>query len=230
MSLHPRNTATNRYPLFAEIFPKHDDVSVLDFGGNQGNLLYFSNGKINPSKYTCIDVSYEAIQQGQKEFPQSTWHHFDRFNFMYNHNGQTNIMPVIQDSFDYIWAFSVFTHTDLNELIETIKWFKTLKCKKIAISLLDIQNQSTLEFFYNKRCEAYGDCIDIRTLQNKDHKVVHLLDNNQLITDQHAIAKIECKHFITFYNLVFLIEHLKQHGIHAETVRSNQTYLPFICI
>ena len=85
MSLHPRNTATNRYPLFTEIFPNHNDVSVLDFGGNQGNLLHFSNGQIDASKYTCIDVSKESITQGQEEFPESKWYHFDKFNFMYNH-------------------------------------------------------------------------------------------------------------------------------------------------
>lgn len=230
MSLHPRNTATNRYPLFTEIFPNHNDVSVLDFGGNQGNLLHFSNGQIDASKYTCIDVSEESITQGQEEFPKSKWYHFDKFNFMYNHNGQVDIMPSVKGSFDYIWAFSVFTHTDLNELVDTIKWFKTLEYKKIAISLLDIQNQSALEFFYNKRCQSYGDCIDIRTLQHKDHKVVYLVDNDQLITDQHTIARIKCKHFITLYDLDFLLEHLKQHGILAEVVRSNKTYLPFICI
>ena len=45
--IHPRDASTNRFPIFEELNPNYSYDSLLDFGGNQGNLLYFSEGKIN---------------------------------------------------------------------------------------------------------------------------------------------------------------------------------------
>src|SRR5690242_240182 len=38
--------------------------TVLDFGGNQGNLLLDSNGRIRPQEYYGVDVIEDAIEEG----------------------------------------------------------------------------------------------------------------------------------------------------------------------
>jgi len=44
--MHPRNESTNRFNLFEKFAGDYKNKKILDYGGNRGNLLYFSQGKI----------------------------------------------------------------------------------------------------------------------------------------------------------------------------------------
>jgi len=230
MSLYPRNNETNTFPLFESLFANIDYHTVLDFGGNQGNLLYFSQGKIQPQHYTCVDVDEQAIRSGQQQFPTSTWTHFDRYNHAYNPKGDDTVFPDINNSQDVIYAFSVFTHTDLQELVVMLNWFQKLNYKKIAVSLLDIQNEYMLDFFYNKRIQTYGSCVDIKNLYKSKNYCMYLIDNSTVITNTVKLEKMQCRHLLTFYNMDFVVEYLQQHSINAYVVKPRASQVPFICI
>ncbi len=230
MSVHPRNSSTNRYLLFEEIFGKSKDSTVLDFGGNSGNLLYFSNNNIRESNYTNIDVSKIGINYGVKEFPNSKFYYYDRYNWMYNHNGNEkyNFPTLNSNHYDFVWAYSVFSHTDFDELLETIKWFCTFKFKKIAVSILDIANYDMIEYFYNKRVDDYGSCISIS--EHTQNNILYFFDNNKTTTNSLKLKKHNCKHFLTFYNIKWLKDKFLQNNIYIDILYPGNKLVPFIVI
>jgi SAM-dependent methyltransferase len=228
MSVHPRNTQTNRYPLFHEIFGNTKESTVLDFGGSSGNLLYFSNGNIKEENYTCIDIVENAIMQGRAEFSNAEFIHNNRYNWMYNHAGNRELkFPNVNKNQDYIWAYSVFSHTDLDEFIQTIKWFTTFNFKKIAVSFLTFNEM--LVWAYNKRYSEYGECVDIKKYHNTTcYNTMYLFDNNKVTFDNSTLANINCKYLLTFYNTNWLIERLAQEGLNINIVYPGDGYVPFL--
>lgn len=95
---------------------------VLDFGGCDGNLLRNPDCRIDPGDYTCIDVVREAIEEGRRAFPRARWIHYDRYNCSFNPDGVRGLpVPGLGGGdFDFILAYSVFTHTAREEMHELV--------------------------------------------------------------------------------------------------------------
>jgi len=102
--------------------PDWKGKSVLDFGGNIGNVLHHPKSTIDQDKYWCIDVSRDAIAAGAKAAPAARFIFYDRYNFEYNPDGIRNLaIPVNGNRFDFVLALSVFTHTPQTEMLELAK-------------------------------------------------------------------------------------------------------------
>jgi len=102
-------------------YPDWNVKTVLDFGGNIGNLLQDSNEKISQENYHCIDVLEEALEIGRKRFPHAHWYHYDRYNPSFNPGGKAETsLPVMGIKFHMILAYSVFTHTTLEDMHDLI--------------------------------------------------------------------------------------------------------------
>lgn len=102
--------------------PKWKGKSVLDFGGNIGNVLHHPQSTIDHDQYWCIDVSRDAIAAGRKAAPAAQFVFYDRYNFEYNPDGIRNLaIPTNGNRFDFVLALSVFTHTPQSEMIELVK-------------------------------------------------------------------------------------------------------------
>lgn len=228
--IYPRNNENNVFPFFKEIFNNIADCTVLDFGGNQGNLLHFANGEIKEKNYTCVDVAQDAIENGKEEFHNATWIHYDKFNYMYNHEGVQPGFPLVHKNQDLIFAYSVFTHTDLKELIYTLKWLTTFNFKKIAVSVLDINNEIILDYFYKKRIETYYESFDLRTLKDKGHNIAYFINNNEIIIDEETYRNKKLEYFVTFYDINHLQSVLKEHGLNTTITRPGRGIIPFLCI
>ena len=92
---------------------------VLDFGGNSGNILKTPLPRIDEEKYCCIDVSPDGIAEGKRTFPKANWILSDRYNISFNPAGSKSAnIPPTPHLFDYILAYSVFTHIDVAEMDE----------------------------------------------------------------------------------------------------------------
>lgn len=114
--------------------------SVLDFGGNIGNILHHPNSTIDHHKYWCIDVSRDAIEAGNKAAPEAHFVFYNRYNFEYNPNGIRGLaIPDTSTTFDFILALSVFTHTSKTEMIEIVGHLQGLLSDggRLALSFLD---------------------------------------------------------------------------------------------
>jgi hypothetical protein len=93
--------------------------NVLDFGGNIGNILRDPGATIDEERYWCIDVDGESIERGKAMYPAAHWIHFDRWSFFFNPYGTRGLkLPKIEQRFDYIVAYSVFTNTAPSDMLD----------------------------------------------------------------------------------------------------------------
>ena len=93
--------------------------NVLDFGGNIGNILRDPSATIDEERYWCIDVDSESIERGKAMYPAAHWIHFDRWSFFFNPYGTRGLkLPKIEQRFDYIVAYSVFTNTAPSDMLD----------------------------------------------------------------------------------------------------------------
>jgi SAM-dependent methyltransferase len=101
--------------------PNWEGKSVLDFGGNRGNLLLNPGCAIRPEEYYCMDVLRGAVEEGRERFPTAHWIRYDRYNCSFNPEGIEGLrIPDLGISFDFILAFSVFTHTTREEMHDLV--------------------------------------------------------------------------------------------------------------
>lgn len=100
---------------------------VLDFGGNIGNILKDPNSTIDVERYWCVDVDEEAIEIGKRSYPHAHWLVYDRFCFFFNPRGVPRLkLPRIEQRFDYIVAYSVFTNTPTTDMLDLVGDLKGL--------------------------------------------------------------------------------------------------------
>jgi SAM-dependent methyltransferase len=94
---------------------------VLDFGGNIGNILKDPNSTIDRDKYWSIDISRDAIEEGKQRYPEAHWVFYNRYNFAFNPSGIEGLeVPDTGQEFDYILAYSVFSHISQSEMMELV--------------------------------------------------------------------------------------------------------------
>ena len=133
---------------------------VLDFGGNRGNLLFDSACQIRACDYYCTDVIKEAIDEGRRTFPDAHWIHYDRYNCSFNPEGVIDLpVPDFGVQFDLILAYSVFTHTTLEEMRSLVAQLETKLAPggRLAFTFIDPQWQDNLKWRLersNLECDA----------------------------------------------------------------------------
>lgn len=107
--------------------PSWEGKTILDFGGNIGGFLKGSDARIDHENYWCLDIHPLFIEQGRKTFPKSHFVFYNRYNFQYNPTGVVGLaVPDLGPSFDYIFAFSVFTHIAGDEMVAQVNQLKTM--------------------------------------------------------------------------------------------------------
>jgi hypothetical protein len=117
------STKQHQFTYFAEEIGQRDwsGKSVLDFGGNIGNILRDPNSTIDPSLYWCVDIDRQSLDEGRAAFPEAHWVHYDRHCFFFNPTGVPNLpLPDLGRTFDYIVAYSVFPNTSRTDMLELV--------------------------------------------------------------------------------------------------------------
>lgn len=217
MSLFPRQPRLRFFDLMLDA-PKWSEATVLDIGGNRGNLLIDSidmteleTRKFKPSAYTCMDVDKEAIEAGKSSHPEANWVHHNAFNNIYNIDGIDELaFPFADNTFDIVCAYSVYSHTTFKQFIHDL--LEVLRvCKpngSIAITLVDI---GSVKYFVEKRKEDYKELRlpinwdDIKDKGPLDY--VYYVDSDLLLDEIYSKNKMN--HLVTVYNLKWLSAWLK---------------------
>jgi len=121
MSFISRNMGQFAYFNALLNHPTWEGKTVLDFGGNAGNMLLDPDSTIEHDRYWCIDVSKDAIELGLQRYPQANFVFHDCYNFEFNPFGVRNLpLPELETEFDFILAVSVFgTNTPRAEMLTT---------------------------------------------------------------------------------------------------------------
>tara|TARA_R110000868_G_scaffold118588_3_gene314464 strand:+ start:2514 stop:2828 length:315 start_codon:yes stop_codon:yes gene_type:complete len=75
------------FDIFKQFVDDYADKTILDFGGNRGNLISYSNGQIKEENYTCLDLSIQALNIVLDEHPDASVIYWDRYHKTYNPRG-----------------------------------------------------------------------------------------------------------------------------------------------
>ena len=149
---------------------------VLDFGGNIGNILRDSCSTIDEERYWCIDVDQGALDRGKTAHPKSHWLFYDRYCFFFNPCGRTGLaLPELHQRFDYIVAYSVFTNTVRNDMLDLVEQLQALLKPggKLAFTFIDPHHRSWPD-------EYPGNNLQWRL--ERDNKDKPHIDTNALMT------------------------------------------------
>ena len=97
--------------------PDWNGKKILDFGGNVGGFLTGAPPTIRQVDYWCVDLHKPALELGRKALPRAHFVFYNRYHNLYNPTGIVDlVVPDLGQTFDFILAFSVFTHTPIREM------------------------------------------------------------------------------------------------------------------
>ena len=91
-----------------------------------GNLLRDPNSTIEQERYWCIDVEQGHNWSGVRHsYPKSHWVFYNRYCFFFNPHGVPNLtLPALDQTFNFIVAFSVFTNTTQTDMLQLVDQLK----------------------------------------------------------------------------------------------------------
>ena len=175
-----------------------ENKKVLDYGGSFGNLIISSNDKIKEENYTCLDVDAVALEMGRNRFPNAKWLYHNRHNPMYNKAGDNSFSNELE-TYDVIFAYSVFTHTTYEEFLWTIEKFKhhLNPGGSIYVTVCLQQDTRLLEWYRSRRIDEFGSQDDY--VLNDSY--IYIIDNMQ-----STVVPKDCNRLLTFYDKWFIME------------------------
>jgi SAM-dependent methyltransferase len=188
--------------------------SVLDFGGNRGNILFDPACQIHPRDYYCLDVIKDAIDDGRSLFPDAHWAHYDRYNCSFNPAGVVDLpVPDFGRKFDVILAYSVFTHTTLEELHDLLGQLRTKLALggTLAFTFIDPHWNDNLKW----RLERSNPLTDPRKLldRGRNARWCALVNGSELYVENNGrwpSNTQSCMTYHVFYTTDFIREQFPQ--------------------
>ncbi len=177
---------------------------VLDFGGNNGNILRDPNSTIQLDHYWCLDVVPEAVELGRRTYPEAHWLHYDRYCFFFNPHGTPRLrIPPLEQEFDYILAYSVFTNTPRSEMFDLVPQLLRLLKRDglLAFSFIDPHynswprryNGNNLRWRLEQNRRAFNPAIDVDglTTRARDSRWCILVNDDDLYIENERIRPYE---------------------------------------
>lgn len=183
---------------------------VLDFGGNKGNLLLDPSCTIRHQDYYCLDVIRDAIEEGRKTFPEARWVHYNRYNCSFNPDGIADLpVPDLGVEFDFILAYSVFTHTTREEMTDLVGQLRRRLAAGglLAFTFIDPDWNSNLRWRLEKRNSAAE--VDALIAQSRAGRWCSLVDGTQLFVESNGAWDSMSEQCIT-YNVYYTEEFLRE--------------------
>ena len=188
---------------------------VLDFGGNKGNLLLDPACAIRHQDYYCLDVISEAIEEGRKTFPDAHFIHYDRYNCSFNPDGVRELpIPDLGVEFDFILAYSVFTHTTFEEMKELVAQLQQHLAPggSLAFTFIDPNWKGNLRWRLEKRNAA--DRVETLLAQTREAQWCSLVNGTELCVNSAGTWESQTEDCIT-YNVFYTEEFMHAQYPHA---------------
>ncbi|HVF21865.1 MAG TPA: class I SAM-dependent methyltransferase [Pyrinomonadaceae bacterium] len=177
------STKTGQFTYFAQQLGESNwhARNVLDFGGNVGNILRDPECTIDHARYWCLDVVPESIERGKAEFPEAHWIFYDRYCFFFNPYGVRDLaLPLVEESFDVVIAYSVFTNTPRSDMFQLVDQLKDRLADNGALAFT----------FIDPHYHSWPDRYDQNNLVWRLEREIFLEKEkgNTLDIDVHALA------------------------------------------
>lgn len=175
---------------------------VLDFGGNKGNLLLDPACTIRHQDYYCLDVISEAIEEGRRMFPDAHFIHYDRYNCSFNPDGVRDLpVPDLGVEFDFILAYSVFTHTTFEEMKDLIAQLRQ-RGRTLAFTFIDPHWNGNLRW----RLEQHNSQERVATLLSREMQWCSLVNGAELYVNSSGDwdSQTDCMTYNIYYTEEFM--------------------------
>ena len=190
--------------------PDWGEKLVLDFGGNKGNLLLYPACTIRHENYYCLDIIRDAIEEGRKTFPQANWFHYDRYNCSFNPVGVVDLpVPDLGVEFDFILAYSVFTHTTWQETKDLVEQLRACLAPggRLAFTFIDPHWESNLRWRLEKRNSK--DQVEALLAKSRDADWCSLVNGTDLFVNSAGSWDEAPENCIT-YNVYYTEDFLRE--------------------
>jgi len=198
--------------------PDWSNKLVLDFGGNRGNLLCDPSCVIPQGNYYCLDIIGEAIDEGVRTFPEANWFHYGRYNRSFNPEGVKDLpLPKFDVKFDCIMAYSVFTHTTLEEMRDLVAQLETQLAAggTLAFTFIDHTYENNLRWRLEK---TPGLSVEPVLAKAKDADWCSLVNGAELFVNSNGDWTADAEECAT-YNVYYTERFLQRQFPRAETRR-----------
>ena len=185
--------------------PDWSGKRVLDFGGNKGNLLLDQACVIRQPDYYCLDVIGEAIEEGRKQFPDAHWFHYDRYNCSFNPEGVRDLpVPELGVEFDFIVAYSVFTHTTFAEMKDLVAQLQQRLAPggALAFTFIDPYWNENLRW----RLEKHNPACRVESLLSREMQWCSLVNGRELYVNDNGVFDVQedCLTYNVYYTEEFM--------------------------
>ena len=129
------------------------DHKLLDFGCGIGRLTKYATKYLKSGLYVGTDISRFAIEETKKRYQNK-----NSFFVLNQYRDLKNIETVCGE-FDFIAAYSVFTHIELEDYYTTLKELKKLSNNRtiLVASFLDFKTVHGKKIFENEAQIPYGE-------------------------------------------------------------------------
>lgn len=212
MPLFPRE---ERLSTFEGLGIDWENSNVLDFGGNRGNLLedlIASDYKFDASNYTSLDVDPEGLELGAKNFPASSWVHYNAGCPIYNPNGVVgHSLPFKRNTFDVSVAYSVHSHSTFESLVWNLTQL-SIVTKPGGTIVTTVVDRDLLNLFLFKRLGEY-DNVSIPNDFNHLETFLYYINGDVIVPD--LSTPVEKTHLVTIYNIDWLKKSLTDKGFNV---------------
>ena len=155
------------FKYFHSLHPNIVQGTVFDYGSNSGTFLKSAGAQFIEKNYTGLDVDKSAVELGQREFSAAKFIHYDTFNHMYNFSNTSTCSLPVNDQFDTVISYSVFTHTTEADMLNRIdELYGLLNVGgKLLFTYLNSQSAITVNYFSKKRIQLFGRCNNLELTQ-----------------------------------------------------------------
>tara|TARA_B110000967_G_scaffold125902_1_gene128725 strand:+ start:1266 stop:1952 length:687 start_codon:yes stop_codon:yes gene_type:complete len=168
------------FDIFKQFVDDYADKTILDFGGNRGNLISYSNGQIKEENYTCLDLSIQALNIVLDEHPDASVIYWDRYHKTYNPRGSRTKEFPSNNHYDLAFANSVFTHQEIPEILYCIEQLISVS-NSVYFTYIDPKNDKVFEGLRNKHKAISLNEEQMNEIRS--HKVSYIIDGCRVVHD-----------------------------------------------
>ena len=167
------------FSIFDQFVDDYKDKKILDFGGNRGNLLSYSHGAIKEENYTCLDVGKDALEHLASKHIDVNTIHWNRYHPTYNPDGDPNEPFPKTEHYDIVFANSVFTHMEINEMLYCLEELKSIS-DTVYFTYIDPANNKIFQLLQEKHCAI--DLSEEQIQVMRQMKLSYILDKYILVS------------------------------------------------
>lgn len=197
-----RNYYLREYCLKKDLSGKH----ILDYGFNNGNLLRSIPSDVNFT-YTGVEVQEDFVTSMSEKYSDHNFIYFNKYHQSYNTTGDSELelIDVVSDTYDYIFAWNVFTHCTYEYTKECIEEMKAVLNTdgKIIFNVYSKEHLLSLSNIMVKRGDRLNGTITPLTSFDDFNNYVYWVNGQTLSYD--TIVESNLSGLLTAYDIDWLV-------------------------